>query len=129
MDPTTLGILVFAALALALVVRKVLARRRFAALQPRIEAVLAAGAPLVDVRTEAEFASGHLPRARNFPLDGLERNASRIGRKDRPVVLYCASGARSMAAARILRGMGFQEVLDIGPMAMGERIEALKGRH
>ncbi len=74
---------------------------------------LAAGAKIVDVRSPGEFASGSYPKARNIPLDKLE---SRMGElpKDGPIVLFCASGARSAQAARLLKRAGFADVVSAG---------------
>lgn len=73
------------------------------------------GAPhlLVDVRTPAEYASGHLANSVNIPLDQL---ASRLGEvpADLPVVVYCRSGNRSAQAASLLNGAGYTQVLDLG---------------
>jgi len=65
------------------------------------------GALLVDVREAAEWRSGHAPRARHIPLARLSAEARRF-RKDVPVVVMCASGARSKAGAAQLRSMGYQ---------------------
>ncbi|MCO4763889.1 MAG: rhodanese-like domain-containing protein [Myxococcales bacterium] len=75
---------------------------------------LSRGATLVDVRTPGEFAGGHLPNARNVPLQGLERRLDECGSREGEVVLYCRSGSRSAMAARKLRGAGFATVIDAG---------------
>lgn len=75
------------------------------------------GAILVDVRSPAEFASGHLPNAVNLPVGDLRSRLSDVGSKERPVVVYCASGMRSASAASLLRRNGFHEVYDLGAMA------------
>ncbi len=80
-------------------------------------AAVAAGARLVDVRSPGEFASGHLPGAVNVPVGEIERRVSEIGGTGQVVVVYCASGMRSAAAARTLKGLGFGEVLDLGGMS------------
>ncbi len=74
------------------------------------------GAVLLDVRTPAEFAAGHLDGAVNVPVDQLERRAGELDR-GRPVVVYCRSGARSAAATRTLRSLGFGAVEDLGAMS------------
>ncbi len=75
---------------------------------------VAAGATLLDVRTREEFASGHVPGARNIPVQEL---GARVGElpKGGDVVVYCRSGARSATAAELLRKHG-HDVLDIGSM-------------
>jgi phage shock protein E len=74
------------------------------------------GARIIDVRSPAEYASGSYPKAKNIPLDRLE---ARIGElpKDKSIVLFCASGARSGRAARLLKRSGFSDVLSAGGLA------------
>lgn len=68
---------------------------------------------LVDVRTAAEFASGHLAGAVNIPVEALSGRLSEIS-ADQPVVVYCRSGNRSASAAALLRQAGYTRVLDLG---------------
>ncbi|MBZ4420225.1 rhodanese-like domain-containing protein [Myxococcus sp. RHSTA-1-4] len=75
-----------------------------------------AGATLVDVRTPEEFASGHLPGALNIPVDELSRRLGELGSPEKPLVVYCRSGARSTRAEQLLKERGFQQVLNLGPM-------------
>jgi phage shock protein E len=76
----------------------------------------------VDVRTPEEYAARHVPNALNLPLDSLESRLSELGPKDRPLVLYCRSGARSSVAAVILARAGFQRVTDAGTLENGMRM-------
>jgi len=92
----------------------------------RIAEALQQGAKLIDVRTTMEFSSGHLPNAVNLPLGSLNPSAKELGDKARPVVVYCASGARSAHAAKLLRSAGFNTVLDLGPMFNGNKLPALQ---
>jgi rhodanese-related sulfurtransferase len=80
----------------------------------RAKELVAQGAVLVDVRTDGEFARGHVPGAICIPVGDLQRRAGELP-KGAKVVLYCASGARSASAARFLSARG-HEVLDLGPM-------------
>ena len=75
------------------------------------------GAVLLDVRSEAEFASGHLPGAINVPLPVLTRQTDGVGEVTKPVVVYCASGMRSALAERVLKRAGFTQVADLGSMS------------
>ena len=65
---------------------------------------------LVDVRTPAEFAAGHIPEAVNIDVRGenFESQAQSTLDKERPVAVYCRSGARSKTAAHALAAMGFR---------------------
>ncbi len=79
--------------------------------------LVAKGARLLDVRSAGEFGAGHLPGAVNVPLSELSSRLSEVGPKDRPIVVYCRSGARSASAAGILRKAGFSSVHDLGPIS------------
>lgn len=71
---------------------------------------------VLDVRTSAEHAEGHIPGT-DFNIDVLEDTFTQIAvrdlPKDRSVALYCRSGNRSKKAARILAEKGY-EVLELG---------------
>ena len=73
-----------------------------------------AGALILDVRTEEEFAQKHLDGARNIPVQQLVQRLSEVGPPTTPVVVHCLSGKRSAAAAELLRKAGFKEVFDLG---------------
>ncbi len=75
---------------------------------------IAAGARVVDVRTPAEFKDGAYPGAINIPLALLAVRMNELEPRDKPIVLYCASGARSGQAALILKQAGFQDVINAG---------------
>ncbi len=77
--------------------------------------LVANGALLLDVRTPEEFRERHLDGAVNIPVQELPTRLRELGAKDRPVVVYCRSGARSASAAVLIKGAGHQ-VLDIGGM-------------
>ena len=69
---------------------------------------------IVDVRTPEEFQQGAVPEAVNIPMDDLGMHADSLGEKDREITVYCASGARSAYAARMLQQMGFSNVQNGG---------------
>ncbi len=68
---------------------------------------------ILDVRSPAEYSVGHLPNARNIPLDDLDKRAGELPAK-RPVLLCCANGTRSARAARQLKQGGREEVFNLG---------------
>jgi phage shock protein E len=107
LDATTLTI---AAVAAVLALKLVLTRRAPAHV---VAEKLRAGATVVDVRSEAEFRGGAYRGAINVPLQALASRLDRIPR-DRPVVVYCASGSRSAMAARVLRRSGYGDVSNAG---------------
>lgn len=85
----------------------------------RARSLVEDGALLLDVRTPAEFAAGHLPGAVNTPLAQLEGALPSLDRS-RPIVLYCRSGARSRTALRLLHRHSFTSVHDMGAMSRWE---------
>lgn len=68
---------------------------------------------LLDVRQGKEYEGGHLPGAHLIPLGELETRYSELDPL-KPTIVYCASGARSRAAAAILERRGFDQVLNMG---------------
>ena len=76
--------------------------------------LLERGAVVVDVRSPAEFAAGGNPASVNVPLGELDARCSAFDRS-KPIVVCCASGTRSAAAAAILRKNGFKDVINAGP--------------
>ena len=73
-------------------------------------ALVAEGATLLDVRTQAEYDARHLEGAVLVPVDQVSGRMGEIPR-DRPVVVYCRSGARAERAATVLREAGFDVVV------------------
>jgi phage shock protein E len=66
---------------------------------------------VLDVRTPAEFAAGHVPGARNVSHDQLAAQLTDLAvLRDKQVVLYCRSGRRTLVAEAILRGAGFTQL-------------------
>ncbi len=83
--------------------------------QPKKEAKTVSYEPLiVDVRTRGEFQSGSFPGAVNIELDQLSQRVNELGEKNRDITVYCASGARSAYAQRMLQQMGFTDVKNGG---------------
>lgn len=74
--------------------------------------LVSGGIKVVDVRTPAEFAAGHVPGAVNIPLEEVERRHAEIGPPATPVLVYCRTGRRSGLAAQALRTRGFDAVYD-----------------
>jgi hydroxyacylglutathione hydrolase len=67
---------------------------------------------VVDVRGPGEFAGGALPDAVNLPLPRLRELMSELD-PTRPVLVNCAAGYRSIAAASLLAANGFADVSDL----------------
>ncbi len=72
---------------------------------------LAGSGPIVlDVRTPEEFVTGAYQGAVNLPLDELVHRIEELGDKERHITVYCASGARSAYAQRLLMKVGYTHV-------------------
>ena len=70
---------------------------------------------IVDVRSSAEFETGHVEGALLLPLDQLQAGIAALApRKTTPLVLYCRSGARSEMGCGILSQMGYLHVRNGG---------------
>lgn len=110
----SLSLAVLVALAIAVVL--VLATRRPGITGLDARRLVDAGARLVDVRSPAEYARGHLQGAENLPFADLAARMAELGPVSQPLVVYCASGHRSGRAVRILQRRGFAAVHDLGPM-------------
>lgn len=75
---------------------------------------------VLDVRDDAEFASGHITDAKHIPLSALEARLSELNKfKDKAIVVNCQRGMRSAKACAILRKAEFTQVhnLEGGLMA------------
>jgi rhodanese-related sulfurtransferase len=70
-------------------------------------------AQLVDVRTVEEHRQGTLPGSIHVPLHAIQQGHKQLD-KTKPVIVYCASGARSAQAKAILHNLGFDNVHNLG---------------
>ena len=69
-----------------------------------LEAARAAGAQVIDVRSPAEHAAGHIAGTVNIPVDDLRERLSEVQIEN--VVVYCAVGQRGHIATQILKAHG-----------------------
>lgn len=69
-------------------------------------------AVVVDVRGEAEFASGHIVDAMNVPESALKESTARVDKyRERPIVLVCKTGQRAGTVTQSLRKQGFEKAV------------------
>lgn len=66
---------------------------------------------VIDVRTNEEYLTGHVVGAINIPYDEIDENTPLP--KDKTIVVYCKSGARSKIAYEKLKELGY-DAMDLG---------------
>lgn len=71
-----------------------------------MKAALANGAVVIDVRSEGEYAGGHVKQSKNIPLNKLSNQLASIKKMNKEVVCVCASGMRSSQATNFLNQNG-----------------------
>ena len=70
---------------------------------------------VLDVRTEEEFAQGHIPGAMLIPDYAIREEADKaLPDKDALILVYCRSGRRSKNAAQILLELGYTNIREFG---------------
>lgn len=71
---------------------------------------------ILDVRTEEEFALGHIPRAINIPNEdiGWSEEIEELPNKEQIILVYCRSGHRSLQASSKLALLGYKNIFEFG---------------
>jgi hydroxyacylglutathione hydrolase len=67
---------------------------------------------IVDIRSEKEYAAGHIENSINLPLGHLDENLDGLP-KNVPLIVHCEGGYRSAIAAGILMNHGFNNAMDL----------------
>ena len=81
------------------------------------------GALVIDVRSSAEFSSGHLTNAINIPLDEITNGVpQRVKDKSQVLLLHCQSGMRSGVAQKKLTSLGYTNTFNLGSYSRAESI-------
>jgi phage shock protein E len=116
------------ALAVSAIAGGVLLRGQSVQISPEAaQEYLKKGALVIDVRTPAEFSAGHLPNAINIPLAQIESGSPLpLKNKDQVLLLHCQGGMRSAKATKLLSGMGYVNVFDLGAYSRAAQIVAGK---
>jgi rhodanese-related sulfurtransferase len=72
--------------------------------------------PVLDVRTEKEFAAGHIPGAINLDFNSpqFESKVAALN-KERLYLVHCAAGVRSAKACQTMSRLGFTNLVDLAP--------------
>jgi len=121
-----------AALALAVLAYEISRARNAGQAVGPLDAVrlLNQGALLLDVRSKAEFDSGHVIDARHLPQEDVAGSGESLKRyREKVVITCCETGTRSSAAARALKTQGFTRVVNLrGGLAAwrGENLPLVK---
>ena len=76
---------------------------------------MATVAAVIDVRTPAEFTSGHLEGALNFDIQGMSfmEEIATLD-PDATYLVYCRSGSRAAAAVDTMKSIGIDNVTNLG---------------
>lgn len=83
----------------------------------RASELLRRGAIVVDVRSAGEFKGARVKRAINIPLGEIKRLApEQLPDRSRPILVHCLSGGRSAIAKHQLKGLGYQQVENLGSL-------------
>lgn len=70
---------------------------------------------LLDVRTQSEYAEGHIPGAICLPNEAIgSEPPAELPDREQTILVYCRSGRRSAEAAQKLADMGYVNVLEFG---------------
>lgn len=81
------------------------------------------GALVIDVRSPAEFFSGHLTQAINIPVDEIAAVLpSRVRDRNRVLLLHCQNGMRSYRAVKRLTEIGYTKAYSLGSYERAFRI-------
>lgn len=73
------------------------------------------GYVILDVRTEEEYAEGHIPGAILIPdYEIIQKAESILTDKDQRILVYCRSGRRSKNAAEALLALGYTNIWEFG---------------
>ena len=95
-----------------------------------LKALYEKGAVILDVRTAAEFRSGHVEGSINIPLDRLQSCVEEIQKLEKPVIACCQSGGRSGMAVTTLQRAGVEAYNGGGwqALAVAIKTDSLKPR-
>lgn len=81
---------------------------------PDFNQIYKEGGIIIDVRSKAEYKSGHIQGSKNIPLPDLPSSMGTLKDKSKPIITCCASGMRSASAKNILQSKGYTNVYNGG---------------
>ena len=68
---------------------------------------------LIDIREDREWVSGRISRAHHIGRGVLEKGITEVANSEDEIILYCASGFRSVLGSKSLNEMGFNNVFSL----------------
>ena len=74
---------------------------------------------MIDMRSDRDFRDGHIVNAVHAPADNGDMSARLEKYRDRPLIVYCRSGQRSMPVCSKLRKQGFEKVYNLKGGVLG----------
>ncbi|VGO14461.1 Thiosulfate sulfurtransferase PspE [Pontiella desulfatans] len=85
--------------------------KSFAAPDVDLKKLMDEGARVLDVRSPAEYANGHIEGSINIPHTNIKESVGKVvPAKDALIIVYCHSGARAAVARGVLEKMGYTRV-------------------
>jgi rhodanese-related sulfurtransferase len=88
----------------------------------KITEFLAKGAIIIDVRTPAEYANGHIKGSKNVPLNLITSQMEILKKMEKPIIACCASGMRSAQATSILKSNGIETLTGGGLQSLAKQL-------
>ena len=74
---------------------------------------------MIDMRSDRDFRDGHIVNAVHAPAENSDMSARLDKYRDRPLIVYCRSGQRSMPVCSKLRKQGFEKVYNLKGGVLG----------
>ncbi len=101
---------------------------RFATLDDGLDAKIANGAVILDVRTEGEYKTGHIEGSLNISLGTIRERYVELD-SSKTYITCCSHGLRSVKAEAILKEKGFKNVFNGGAWAdLEKNVNKQKGK-
>ncbi|WP_281613942.1 rhodanese-like domain-containing protein [Flammeovirga sp. SubArs3] len=90
--------------------------RKLFGLGPKVnyKELVANGAKILDVRSEGEFASGHISGSVNIPVDQIPKRMPEVLKLQEPLIVCCKSGMRASMAMAQIKKAGVKEIYNAG---------------
>lgn len=112
LQPTNLALLAIAVISGLLLLQPLLMASNAKSVNAsQATALINQKAQVIDVRTASEFAAGHIKNSKLLPVQTLGSDLAQAKlKKDKPVLIICASGMRARRAAGMLEKEGYTDV-------------------